>query len=181
MNTIHEDFLTDTKSTPVKVHLPNKLVEQVNEFCEATKQSKSEVIRDCLIQGLNNSPQWTNRRFFFPSRLTENSEKIQNFFKNPPINTLVKLAANHINNPSSAYMVMGYFQKIVGDEISVYVPPFPIQHFGLSNAIQELVQISTTQSKVVIPDVEMTLNAWLQNEVKVIYTLPIDYVWDFYQ
>lgn len=179
MNIINDEFSTDSKSTPVKVNLPDGLVKQINDFCEATKTSKSELVRNSLINGLYQESRWLNKQYFFPSRLVNQSEAIKSFFSDAPVNTLIKLAINNVDNPASARLVIGYFQKIFEGQVSFYIPPF-ISHHSLINAAQEINQISTSQSRLAFPEIEQAINAFGLIEMKCIYTLPLEYIWEYH-
>ncbi|ENV03467.1 CopG family transcriptional regulator [Acinetobacter sp. NIPH 817] len=178
MNTIQEDFLTDTKSVPVKIHLPARLVEQLNTFCDSTKISKSELIRDYLIKGLQNEPAWANKLFFFKKRTVDQQFRITQQLKNPAINSIIKLAVNNIDNPGSANLVLGYLVKTAGDKISVLIPPTRPFHPSFNNAHFEIQDISTTEPNLSIPDVENVINTWGQPLSTFIYTVPVDFVWE---
>ncbi|MFV5661045.1 CopG family transcriptional regulator [Acinetobacter pittii] len=178
MNTIHEDFLTDTKSVPVKIHLPARLVEQLNTFCDSTKISKSELIREYLIKGLQAEPAWANKLFFFKKRTVDQQFRITQQLKNPAINSIIKLAVNSIDNPGSANLVLGYLVKTSGDRVSVLIPPTRPFHPSFNNAHFEIQDISTTDPNLSIPEVENVINTWGQPLSTFIYTVPVDFVWE---
>lgn len=180
MKTVYEDIMDDRNSHPVKIHLPSKLIEELNIYCDKTQKSKSEVIRDYLRQGLEMNPVWVNRLYFFKKRNIENIEKIKTFLKSPSLNTPIKIACSSKNDPSQAQLCIGYLNKVDEDNLTLFIPSHLDYYLSdfLTNAHHQLSDIFTSKGHLCIPESQEVINIFNYNELRLTYTIPMDYIWD---
>jgi hypothetical protein len=176
----YDDASDQGKSAPLKVTFPEALMADLAAYSEARGVSKSEILKQALINRLDYDPTWQRRTYFFKRRESKISAKeLVDGLSKAPKGSLVKVAIGPVDNPTNANIYIGSLVKTSG-KVAYVEFPYAFRATGLQESMNsDHLEVALSSGCLVVPVENSSSIAgvgWPQ--LQYIYAVDVSYIWD---
>lgn len=181
MSTIDNNpYEIEQQSIPLKVTLPESLLNDLSLLAQSLGKSKTEMVRDALIYTMQNTAVWNTRCYFFqPNDVNDEACNHRlSQLEAAPKGTLIKVAGLQVDAPDRASILIGNLIRVKGEKVSFELPT-TFRPTVLSGSVwKDSLNVKMTAGELVVPNSDEVPNPFGGQYTRFIYTIDIKYVWD---
>jgi len=165
-----------SKTTAIKITLPDNVIKELEIYSDANEQTKSDVIRDAIKLKVGTDEAWLNKLYLFKMQVTDIKSYYIDRLSRATIGSLIKIVANKNNMPNLASAYICNLVRYDDEYVYVEIPNL----YPVTSISTDVNNISMASGTIIVPEIHkkenLLVSGWTQSMF--VYRIPFDYIWE---